>query len=569
MSAAEKYSMLSEDEEHFQSPMISEENFEDMFNIGNVLGKGRHAIVFRCTNKAGEEMAVKKIEKATLTAHQDAALKKEITVMSQLRHPNIVQLLETYQTPTHYFLVMELMAGGKLSARLEAQNRPSEVEVRNLIKNVLVAVAYCHRNGVVGLNLEPRKLLLSSVAGSPTVKILGTLNCDATMDTRNLGVLAHTLLCGYAPFNDETEAECIECEGPQWDRVSGQAVQWVRGMLAPEAPLSIQQALDHPWMHGDQVLTVRALDSEPNDYFQSNAKALPRTPDNGHQCRCTLYVIIGTAIAVIAAIVVVVVWMNTGQKCSESQYVRCPEPQAASEPYSQFLWNENCPDYVAGTRVYLGNGCFWERQYAYSNLEQDKFKRDMVNVTSVSGYAGSVCTGRGGLVCYHGALGSDYGALGHAEVVQVQLDPSKELEQFSELVTNFFHSFHYDSARKGMARPDDFSRYSGDHGSPYRSVIGLPGGTDSDLYPIVKDVNNAQQYPMIIEQGNGADPDKFNTVYVMDSCAFPFHRAEQYHQFHSNFFGPGYGSRYLVEMYNTMKANHRIDPTGCPEGFHQ
>ena len=47
----------------------------------------------------------------------------QITVMSKLRHPNIVQVVETYQSPTHYFLVMELMAGGKLSTRLEDQVR--------------------------------------------------------------------------------------------------------------------------------------------------------------------------------------------------------------------------------------------------------------------------------------------------------------------------------------------------------------------------------------------------------------------------------------------------------------
>ena len=114
------------------------------------------------------------------------------------------------------------------------------------------------------------------------------------------------------------------------------------------------------------MLTVRALDSEPNNYFQSNVKPFSHTPDNGPHCRCTLYVIIGLVSAAIAAILAVFVWMSTGQKCSNSHGVSCPEPQAASQPYSQFLWNENCPDYVAGTRVYLGNGCFWERQYAYS-----------------------------------------------------------------------------------------------------------------------------------------------------------------------------------------------------------
>ena len=39
-------------------------------------------------------------------------------------------------------------------ANCSPQGRHSEIEVRHLIKNALVAIAYCHRNGVVGLNLE-------------------------------------------------------------------------------------------------------------------------------------------------------------------------------------------------------------------------------------------------------------------------------------------------------------------------------------------------------------------------------------------------------------------------------
>ena len=38
--------------------------------------------------------------------------------MSQLRHPNIVQLIVAYETPMHYFLVMELVTGGELFERL-------------------------------------------------------------------------------------------------------------------------------------------------------------------------------------------------------------------------------------------------------------------------------------------------------------------------------------------------------------------------------------------------------------------------------------------------------------------
>ena len=50
--------------------------------------------------------------------------------MSQLHHPNIVRMVEAYQSPTHYFLVMELMAGGKLSTLLADQVRCVHVGLR-------------------------------------------------------------------------------------------------------------------------------------------------------------------------------------------------------------------------------------------------------------------------------------------------------------------------------------------------------------------------------------------------------------------------------------------------------
>lgn len=108
----------------------------------------------------------------------------------------------------------------------------------------------------------------------------------------------------------------------------------------------------------NQVLTVQDFDSEPKDYFQS--------PRPTSKWRYYLLGIFFLACGIVAGIVLGVVLVRGSRTCSDSDGVSCPEPQAASKPYSQFLWNENCPDYVAGTRVYLGNGCFWERQYAYS-----------------------------------------------------------------------------------------------------------------------------------------------------------------------------------------------------------
>merc|ERR1712045_1107028 len=95
-------------------------------------------------------------------------------------------------------------------------------------------------------------------------------------------------------------------------------------------------------------------------------------------------------------------------------------------------------------KIYLGNGCFWERQYAYANIEikigkrpceeasgtsvclwKTSFNRDWLKVTARVGYAGGSRVPSNGRVCYHHhtSSGDDlYSDYGHAEVVQVVLD---------------------------------------------------------------------------------------------------------------------------------------------------
>ena len=74
-----------------------------------------------------------------------------------------------------------------------------------------------------------------------------------------------------------------------------------------------------------------------------------------------------------------------------------------------------------------------------------------------------------GKVCYHNAKGeSDYGKLGHAEVVAMKIPTSK----FEDFVTEYCKLFDKDGLR-----PDQ----SGDRGTEYRSLVGIPGGKKSPL----------------------------------------------------------------------------------------
>ena len=217
--------------------------------------------------------------------------------------------------------------------------------------------------------------------------------------------------------------------------------------------------------------------------------------------------------------------------------------------------------------IYLANGCFWERQWAYYVVETSAapFSRAPIDISSKVGYAGGTPPADGnGPVCYHSGDSRDYSTLGMAEAVRVVLDSSRAVSQMRALARDFFDSFTGPSGQR--ARPDP-----GDVGTPYRSMVGLPGGNASALYGVFAAENT---FGMALKPAVGGDADELNTVWVYDSTRFPFFEGERYHQAHCNFFsseGMPYPTSYTSALW-TQKATdggayaNLWQPTGCPEG---
>ena len=151
---------------------------------------------------------------------------------------------------------------------------------------------------------------------------------------------------------------------------------------------------------------------------------------------------------------------------------------------------------AATTAVWFGEGCFWERQWAYVNLELDKsgpFARANASVSSRVGYAGSLKTAGSGTVCY-----LDYEELGHSEVVIVDLDAdSRAAGQFAALAADFFGSFTF-LPGAGFVRPDP-----NDLGAAYRVTVGIPGGVGGALYPLLAAANEALRTKHNMTSGAG------------------------------------------------------------------
>jgi len=85
------------------------------------------------------------------------ALCAQIRILRGIRHPNVLRLVEVYETPAEWFLLSELLEGGELFDRICAKSYYRESEARDLVAALLTSVAYLHDLGVVHRDLKPEK----------------------------------------------------------------------------------------------------------------------------------------------------------------------------------------------------------------------------------------------------------------------------------------------------------------------------------------------------------------------------------------------------------------------------
>lgn len=175
---------------------------------------------------------------------------------------------------------------GELFDYLVSRRRLSEPETRRFVRQMLKALDYCHREGVVHRDLKLENLLLSdsdnikitdfgfsnmflegglmsTFVGSPAYaapEILANEKyCGPKVDIWSLGVILYTLLTGDMPFQDENIAVILgqinRADYPMPDSISAEAADLIRRLLCrnPEERLSMSEVRSHPWLQRGEV----------------------------------------------------------------------------------------------------------------------------------------------------------------------------------------------------------------------------------------------------------------------------------------------------------------------------
>jgi len=267
--------------------------FNDVYRLGETLGKGAFSVVREGTHKKSDSsFAIKIVMKSQLTPEDETALKDEINILQDLEYSHIIRLYAVYDESNYFYLITERMLGGELFDRIVSKCYYNEKEARDVCATLFVAMDYIHKKRVAHRDLKPENLLLMSEGSDSDIKIADfgfakrTMNdtCLRTQcgtpgyvapeilegvpygtqaDMWSLGVIAFILLGGYPPFIEENQRDLFrkirkgqyEFHEEYWGGVSDEAKDLITSLLSvnPETRFSAQDALNHSWIKSDDT----------------------------------------------------------------------------------------------------------------------------------------------------------------------------------------------------------------------------------------------------------------------------------------------------------------------------
>lgn len=309
----------------------------DDFQLVHVIGRGRYSIVYKAFyRRMNMGVALKCYIRSKLKAHVFEQIAHEMAVHSNLQHPRVAAYYGSFIDPAtgNYYLIHELVGRGDVfNALARAGGKFTEERaVETVVKPVIEAIRYLHRNHVLHRDLKPENVLLTDDGSSKLTdfgfslhlqwyKPLGRLGttdymapevvrCNKEFRHANfqteqggygkpvdywaIGCLAYELIVGFPPFQSTSREAIYELitagkfKVPSF--VSEQAADFIGKILVlePSERMTPNEMLKHPWivsnvLHegeslGDSHLRHRGImgsDSDEIPQLQRAATAAP------------------------------------------------------------------------------------------------------------------------------------------------------------------------------------------------------------------------------------------------------------------------------------------------------
>lgn len=261
------------------------------YKIISKIGTGAYGTVFLAENLLTKaNVAMKKIDKSAEDLLEDNEIKDEIEILKKLDHPNIVKILEFYNTPDSYYIINDYCPNGELYYQINKQF--SETQMAVIFRQIFSGLSYLHENNIIHRDLKLENILITDIEKSITTKeklfnikiidfgtakifeknksektVVGSsyyiapevLNkkYNEKCDTWSAGVILYMLICGRAPFDgSDDEAIIANIKKGSFNHkhrkllaASLDVQDLVKKLLEVNVAkrLSAAEALKHPW----------------------------------------------------------------------------------------------------------------------------------------------------------------------------------------------------------------------------------------------------------------------------------------------------------------------------------
>ncbi|AMO24825.1 hypothetical protein GCM10027034_08110 [Ramlibacter solisilvae] len=213
------------------------------YELVRVLGKGAMGVVYEGRDpNLDRRVAIKTVKVDGLSeeaaAEYEARFRTEARSAARLQHPNIVSVYDSDRDADIAFLVMEYIQGDDLKHHLDQGVRYSLEQALKMVRDLLSALDYAHRQGIVHRDIKPANLLLegggrvkltdfgvariqdSGEATRTQGSMIGTLKymapeqvqgqkIDSRADLFSVGVVLYQLLTDKRPFDGDNDFSII------------------------------------------------------------------------------------------------------------------------------------------------------------------------------------------------------------------------------------------------------------------------------------------------------------------------------------------------------------------------
>ncbi|XP_078429456.1 kinase family with ARM repeat domain-containing protein isoform X2 [Wolffia australiana] len=251
------------------------------YHVTELVGEGSFGKVYKGRRKfTGKTVALKFILKHGRTEKDLQNLRQEIEILRKLKHENIIEMLDAFETPQEFCVVTEF-AQGELFEILEDDKCLPEEQVQAIAKQLVRALHYLHSNRIIHRDMKPQNILigpgsvvklcdfgfaramsvntvvLRSIKGTPLYmapELVREQPYNHTVDLWSLGVILYELFVGQPPFYTNSVyalvRHIIKDPVKYPDNMSRSFQSFLKGLLnkVPQSRLTWPALLEHPFV---------------------------------------------------------------------------------------------------------------------------------------------------------------------------------------------------------------------------------------------------------------------------------------------------------------------------------